>query len=292
MAWADLTDVRCYYELLGEGEPLLLIPGLGVTAAVWEPIVPELADHFSLILVDNRGMGRSVPKRQPTTLGDFCSDLVELLDHLQVERSHVLGLSLGGVIAHRFAVDHATRVNRLVLASCTDKFTPYLRHVALLLGQTLRRLRSTAFAQTMEVMGTSPVYLDAQPDLVEQRVKEKCAQNIPPRAIGRQLRCLASSEVENQDPITAPTLVIAGEHDFLIPNCYAKEMASRIPGSRFVMIPGGGHNPLVECPDEVLPLITDFLKDARLSPVAPNPDAAERLPVTSARLSVAAGGTQ
>lgn len=281
MAWADLTDVRCYYELLGEGDPLLLIPGLGVTAAVWEPICPELAEHFSLILVDNRGMGRSVAKRQPATLNDFCSDLVELLDHLQVERAHLLGLSLGGVIAHRFAVDHASRVNRLVLASCTDRFTPYLRHIALLLGQTLRRLRSTAFAHTMEVMGTSPLHLDARPDLVEQRVKEKAAQNIPPRAIGRQLRCLASSKSELEDPVLAPTLVVAGEHDFLIPNCYAREMAGRIPGSRFVLIPGGGHNPLVECPDETLPMIIDFLKDTHLSPV------------TSKRpASVAAGGTQ
>ena len=280
MAWADLTDVRCYYELLGEGEPLLLIPGLGVTAAVWEPIAPELAEHFSLILVDNRGMGRSVAKREPATLNDFCSDLVELLDHLQIERSHVLGLSLGGVIAHRFAVDHAARVDRLVLASCTDKFTPYLRHVALLLGQTLRNLRSTAFARTMEVMGTSPTYMDSQPDLVEERIKEKCAQKIPPRAIGRQLRCLAGSEVENHDPIVAPTLVIAGEHDFLIPNCYAREMASRIPGSRFVQIPGGGHNPLVECPNEVLPLITQFLKDIPPSPASRRP------------ALVAAGGTQ
>src|SRR5687768_2970718 len=280
MAWAELTDVRCYYELLGEGEPLLLIPGLGVTAAVWEPIAPELAEHFSLILVDNRGMGRSVAKREPATLNDFCSDLVELLDHLQIERSHVLGLSLGGVIAHRFAVEHADSVDQLVLASCTDKYTPYLRHVALLLGQTLRNLRSTAFARTMEVMGTSPSYMDAQPDLVEERIKEKCAQKIPPRAVGRQLRCLAGSEVQNQDPIVAPTLVVAGEHDFLIPNCYAREMASRIPGSRFVQIPGGGHNPLVECPDEVLPLITQFLKEIPPSPTSRRP------------VLVAAGGTQ
>jgi pimeloyl-ACP methyl ester carboxylesterase len=278
MAWAELTDVRCYYEVLGEGEPLLLIPGLGVTAAVWDPIAGDLAQHFSLILVDNRGMGRSLARREPTTLSDFCSDLVELLDHLQVERTHVLGLSLGGVIAHRFAVDHGSRVNRLVLASCTDRFTPYLRHIALLLGQTLRRMRSNAFAQTMEVMGTSPQYLDSQPELIEQRIREKCAQNIPPQAIGRQLRCLASSKSELDDPVLAPTLVVAGEHDFLIPNCYAREMASRIPGSRFVMIPGGGHNPLVECPDQTLPLITEFLKDTRLSP--------RRLE------SVAAGGTQ
>jgi 3-oxoadipate enol-lactonase len=294
MAWADLTDVRCYYELLGQGEPLLLIPGLGVTSSVWDPVVPELAEHFSLILVDNRGMGRSQAKRQPSCLSDYCSDLVELLDLLQVDRAHVLGLSLGGVIAHRLGVYHAPRVNGLVLASCTDHFTPYLMHVATLLGQTLRRLRSRAFAHTIEVLGSSPNYVDSQPEMIEVRVREKSAQNIPPRAIGRQLRCLAASDGELGDQIVAPTLVIAGEHDFLIPSCYAREMAKRIPGSRFVMIPGAGHNPLVECPEQVLPTIIDFLKQySCLSSAAPVAQAGERTPALSRRLeSVAPGGTR
>src|ERR1043165_7909241 len=59
MAWADLTDCRAYYELIGEGEPLLLIPGLGATCRLWDPIVPELARHFTLVMLDNRGMGLS-----------------------------------------------------------------------------------------------------------------------------------------------------------------------------------------------------------------------------------------
>jgi pimeloyl-ACP methyl ester carboxylesterase len=262
MAWANLTDVRCYYEVTGQGDPLLLVPGLGVTASVWDPVAPELAEHFTLILVDNRGIGRSQAKRQPTTLSDYTADLIELLDLLQVERTHVLGLSLGGVIAQRLAVDHPSRVDRLVLASCTDRFSPYLRHVALLLGQTLRRQRAKAFARTIEVLGSSPRYVDSQPEMVEQRVAEKVAQRIPPRAIGRQLRCLASADNDpRHDPVRAPTLVIAGEHDFLIPSCYAREMAARIPGSRFILVPGAGHNPLVECPEQVLPWIIDFMKN-------------------------------
>ena len=67
MAWADLTDCRAYYELIGEGEPLLLIPGLGATCRLWDPIVPELARHFTLIMLDNRGMGLSKAKRKPRT---------------------------------------------------------------------------------------------------------------------------------------------------------------------------------------------------------------------------------
>ena len=295
MAWADLTDVRCYYELLGQGDPLLLIPGLGVTSSIWEPVAPELAEHFTLILVDNRGVGRSEAKRQPATLRDFSADLIELLDLLQVERTHVLGLSFGGVIAQRLTADHPSRVNHLVLASCTDRFTPYLRHVALLLGQTLGRLRSKTFVQTIEVLGSSPRYVDERPEVVDQRVLEKCAERIPRRAIGRQLRCLAAANSIDleRDPILSPTLVIAGEHDFLIPNCYAREMAARIPSSRFVLVPGAGHNPLVECPEQVLPWIIDFCKDRGFGPIGSGAPARERPPwFESHPLGVAGGPIQ
>ena len=261
MAVADLSDVRCFYELLGNGEPLILIPGLGVTSRIWDAVAPELAEHFSVILFDNRGVGQSQAKRHPSRISDFSADIVELLDYLQVERAHVLGLSLGGVIALRLAADHPGRIDHLVLASCTDRFTPYLRQVSMLLGRTLGGLRSDAFARTVEVLGSSPTYLDADPDMIEERVRQKRAQKVPARAIGRQLRCLAASEIDlEREPITAPTLVIAGEQDLLIPSCYARSLSNRIARSRFRLVPCAGHNPLVECPDAVLPEIIDFLK--------------------------------
>jgi pimeloyl-ACP methyl ester carboxylesterase len=266
MAVADLSDVQCYYELLGHGEPLLLIPGLGVTSRIWDAVVPELAEHFSLILFDNRGIGQSKAKRNPTTLRDFTADICELLDVLQLDRTHVLGLSLGGVIALQLAADHSSRIDHLVLASCTDRFTPYLRQVSMLLGKTLGGLRADAFARTVEILGSSPQYLDADPDLIEERVRQKRDQRIPPRAIARQLRCLAGAEIDlAHDPIHAPTLVVAGEYDVLIPSCYSRGLSNRIPGSRFLLVPSAGHNPLVECPDQVLPEIIQFLKTSSFS---------------------------
>src|SRR5260370_23826339 len=113
MPWADLTDVRLYYELLGEGESVLLISGLGANCRSWDPIAPDLAEHFSLIIPDNRDVGKSAGKRKPHALTDFSADLVELLDRLQLDRVHVIGISLGGVIAQRLAIDHPDRMNRL-----------------------------------------------------------------------------------------------------------------------------------------------------------------------------------
>ena len=261
MAWAELSDVRCYYETLGEGEPLLLIPGLGGNCRVWDPVAPLLAADFSVILIDNRGIGRSQPKRKVRTLADYSADLAELLDRLQLDRAHVLGLSLGGIIAQRFAIDHPSRVDRLVLVSCTDRFSAYLLRITQLLGHSLRRFPRRMFLQMMELLCTAPLYLDANVHAIDREADARCKTGVPARAMGAQLRALLRSEVEPSDyRIVAPTLVVAGEHDHLIPHCYARIMADKIPGSRFVLVPGAGHNPMVERPDVVLPLIARFLR--------------------------------
>jgi pimeloyl-ACP methyl ester carboxylesterase len=261
MAWANLSDVRCYYELFGTGEPLLLIPGLGGNCRVWDDLAPDLARDFTLVLVDNRGLGRSVARRKPRTLADYSTDLAELLDVLQLDRAHVLGLSLGGIIAQRFAIDHPTRVDRLVLVSCTDRFSPYLLRITHLLGHSLRRFPRRVFVQMMDLLCTAPLYLDANTGRIDCEAAERCRRGVPARAIGTQLRALLRSEVEERDyRITAPTLVVAGEHDALIPNCYARLMAEKIPESRFALIDSAGHNPMAEAPDVVLPLIARFLR--------------------------------
>ncbi len=262
MAWADLTDCRAYYELIGEGEPLLLIPGLGATCRLWDPIVPELAQHFTLIMLDNRGMGLSKAKKKPRNLADYSTDYAELLDYLNVDQSHVLGLSLGGIAAQRLAVDHPQKIKRLILMSCADRFAPYLLRITQLLGHSLRRFPRLLFLQTMELLATAPLYLDEHVDEIDRMMKEKCSDPVPKSAMATQLRCLLRSEVEPEDyRITAPTLVVAGEYDALIPSCYAKIMADKIPGSHFVLLKGAGHNPLTEMPDTALPLVIKFLRD-------------------------------
>lgn len=260
--FADLSDVRCYYELLGSGDPIVLIPGVGRTCRLWDDVTSELSKSFSLILFDNRGLGRSIEKRPAQTLSDLAVDLVELLDHLQLERAHVLGLSFGGLLAQQFALDHPSRVDRLVLVSCGNRFSPYLTGMARLLGQALRHFPPELFRQTIELLGTSPTFFDAHAEEIDREVAAQCAAAIPRGAIARQLRCLGCRDIAGGDReyrIASPTLVIAGDHDVLIPACYAREMARQIPGSEFLLVRGCGHNPFAEKPDAVLPRLVEFL---------------------------------
>ena len=261
MPFANLTDVHCYYELNGEGEPLLLVPGLGSTCRVWDPVANQLAMNFSLIAVDNRGIGKSIARCLPQTVRDFSADLVELLDHLQVPRAHVMGLSLGGVIAQRFAMDHPDQVSRLVLMSSAHRFGPYLREMAKFVGQARRWFPTPMFARTMEVLCTGPTYLDANPHRVVERLREMRKEAVSSKAVIRQLYALSASRFEPEEyDIRAATLVISGEFDSLIPHCYAQHMADLIEDSSFVMLRKSGHNPINECPKELEALLVAFLQ--------------------------------
>jgi 3-oxoadipate enol-lactonase len=259
--FADLTDVRCYYELLGTGDPLVMIPGLGATCTLWDSVTSDLSRSFSLIMFDNRGLGRSVPKRAPQTLSDFAVDIVELMDHLQLERAHVLGLSLGGIVAQQLAVDHPSRVDRLVLVSCANRFGPYLLEMAKLIGKALRHFPPDVFQRTIELLGSAPGYLDAHAEEIDRKIAMACQSPVGRSAVARQLRCLGTRDVADGPDyrIAAPTLVIAGEQDMLIPASYARRMAHEIAGSEFLLVRGCGHNPFCEKPELVVPRITEFL---------------------------------
>ena len=264
MAWAELSDVRCYYEICGRGDPLLLIPGLGGTCRTWDTILPALSQSFSIVTFDNRGLGQSIAKRPARNLRHLAADIIELLDYVQLDRTHVMGLSLGGIIAQRLAMDHQSRIDRLVLISCTDHFSPYLRQITRLLAHALRRFPKEEFVRTIELLGTSPPFLDAHVEEVERQIRAKCQCSPSRVAVAAQLRCLAASDPDPCLPLAdIPTLVLAGEHDALVPNFYAREMAGRIAQSEFHVISGAGHNPLYGCPDRVLPLIVKFLQSRR-----------------------------
>lgn len=263
MPYAELTDCRCYYEQIGSGDPLLLVPGLGAMCNSWAYVANDLAESFTLIMPELRGVGRSVARKPPANLTHLSADLVELLDVLQVDRTHVLGISLGGIVAQQFVIDHPSRVDRLVLMSCAHRFGPYLREMAMMLAHALRYFPREIYQRMIEVLGTAPGYLDGHPGEIDQKVSQALGGGASRTSIARQLRCLGFNDVGGQHyHIAARTLVLAGEFDVIIPSCYGRLMAQAIPDSEFEVLPNCGHNPLTEIPEVVLPRIIRFLKAA------------------------------
>jgi 3-oxoadipate enol-lactonase len=254
-----------YYELHGEGPPLVLVMGIGYDSSLWTlEQVPVLSTQFQVILVDNRDAGRSSKAHHPYKIADMADDLAGLLDALGVQRSHVLGLSMGGMIAQEFALRHGDRLDRLVLAgtgaaparSAVDPIQIWSWVKAndptgeVFGGQQFVSLFSTAFLRDHDAVRNTAELLASNP------------YPMSPEAYGRQADAYREFDaLDRLAAITAPTLIVVGEQDLLTPPWIAREVAEAIPGARFEVIRGDGSSHVVpiECPDEFNRLVSDFL---------------------------------
>jgi 3-oxoadipate enol-lactonase len=254
-----------YYELHGEGPPLVLVMGIGYDSWLWTlEQVPFLSTQFQVILVDNRDAGRSSKARQPYTIADMADDLAGLLDALGIQRSHLLGLSMGGMIAQEFALRHGDRLDRLVLTgtgaaparSAVDPIQIWSWVKAndatgdVFGGQQFVSLFSTAFLRNHQAVR----------DTAELLASNLYPMN--PEAYRRQADAYRQFDaLDRLAAITAPTLVVVGEQDLLTPPWIAREVAEAIPGARFEVIRGDGSSHLVpiECPNEFNRLVLNFL---------------------------------
>ena len=260
-----------YYEIHGDGPALVLVMGIGYDASLWTLAqVPTLSTQFRVVILDNRDSGRSSKASHPYTIADMADDLAGLLDALEIQRSHLLGLSMGGMIAQEFALRHADRLDRLVISgsgaaparSAVDPIRIWSwvkAHDAsgeVFGGQQLASLFSTAFLRNHEAVRDTTALLASNP------------YPMSPEAYGRQADAyLRFDALDRLGAITAPTLVVVGEQDLLTPPWIAREVADAIPGARFEVIRGDGSSHVVpiERPDDFNRLVSDFLTGTRKS---------------------------
>ncbi|MCC7366710.1 MAG: alpha/beta fold hydrolase [Dehalococcoidia bacterium] len=254
--------VRLWYEELGAGEPLLLVMGQGSDHHGWDGVRDDFAAQHRVIVFDHRGTGASDKPREPAySIELFAADAVALLNHLGIERAHVYGISMGGRIAQRLAISHASRVGAVVLG-CT---TPGNR-MGVKRPPDVDRMMSTraddpeAALQLLLEQMVSPEYAAAHPEYVE-RYRERALNPIPPFA--QRMHYLASEGHDAWDElpgITAPVLVIHGDSDQVNMSANAGLLAGRIPGAELKMIAGGRHGFFVEFREQASAAVLDFLR--------------------------------
>jgi 3-oxoadipate enol-lactonase len=253
-------DVELAYEVLGDGPPLLLIQGLGYGCRGWGPLLDLLAEDFSVAAFDNRGFGGSDVPPGPYSVGELVEDARAVLDAAGFERAHVVGASLGGMIAQELALAHPERVDRLVLACTTPgglrSYPMPAKTVSLMLEApklppevALRRFVENALGQ-----GESA-------ELVERIVAYRTAN--PPDLGGWQSQAAAGATHDALDRIgalKAPTLVVHGTEDAVVDPRNADLLVERIPGARLELLPGCGHLLFWEEPKRFATLAKGFLE--------------------------------
>jgi 3-oxoadipate enol-lactonase len=237
--------------------PVVLIHGVGADGASWDAIVPTLTSRFSVVRLDLRGHGRSGPVDGPLALGDFARDVLDVLDAADAARAHVVGFSLGGMIAQLLALDDAARVDRLVLLSAVAGRTEQERARVRERLELLRTQGIGAISGAAQDRWFTAGFIERHPELVRERM-EQLRHNHPASYAAAYTVFSTSDLGERLHAIRAPTLVATGEHDVGSNTRMARFMCDQIPGAKLRILPGLKHSVLVEAPEVIAAMLLEF----------------------------------
>jgi pimeloyl-ACP methyl ester carboxylesterase len=265
----DIDGTELYYERRGEGEPLLLIQGLGGNSLHWgEGFLGGLEEDFELILFDNRGAGRSAPLAGEHTIADLAADALGLLDALEIDSAHVVGISMGGMVAQELALAAPERVRTLTLgctfpggpeATMTDMAVVGMLAEAVLSGDQERTLRVGYEVMIAAEYGAQEGAYELYSELAGQ-------YQAPVPVLMAQLSAIMGHDTsERLGQIAAPTLVIHGTEDRLLVAANGELLAKLIPGARLELLEGSGHMFFWEQPERSARLVREHAAAAAQS---------------------------
>jgi pimeloyl-ACP methyl ester carboxylesterase len=260
--FTENQGAKIYWDAQGSGEPILLIMGLGWTSHMWYRSRPALVSaNYRTIAFDNRGVGQSDIPSGPYPLSVMASDAAAVLDAAGVERAHIHGVSMGGMIAQEFALQYPQRVRSLILG-CTAAGGPNAVQAEPSVIQTL--LRTDLNPAEAAEAANSFIYASHTP---RARVDEDMALRLKwsPKRDGfmAQLQGIMIWEADSRlSRIASPTIVIHGDADRLVPSANGRRIAGLIPGAQTFWMPGAGHIYATDQPGMSEKVILEFLAQA------------------------------
>jgi 3-oxoadipate enol-lactonase len=264
MPYLHTSDgIRLRYEVHGprHGEPLLMVQGLGADSRGWTAQRLHFARRYRVITFDNRGVGRSDKPMGSYDLARMALDATEVLDDAGVDAAHVMGASMGGIVAQILAVEHPDRVRSLVLACTACRHQPW------------RRVLLTEWAELARDRGMRAFAAENLRWLVGPRSLRRFWPaftalssvfiSAPQHAFIAQVRAILAIDDEVAARLTtvaAPTLVIVGSQDILTPQADSEEIAELIPGAELAIVRGGAHGFMIEAAGPFNRAVGEFLE--------------------------------
>ena len=254
-----VADIELHFEEHGDGDPpLLLIAGIPAIASDWASLAAPLARTRRVVAYDNRGSGRSTVTPGPYSTRGLAADAAGLLDALAIERADVFGMSLGGMIAQELALGWPQRVRRLILG-CTHAG---VAHAAPQPRETSRAfaLRTDDWAERMRALAPFAFArgVDAATLAAFVEKKSRDVQDLAGYR-GQIAAALGHDSYDRLPELPAPTLILTGDDDQVIPAASSDVLHDRIPGSRLEVLAGAGHLFFLEQPERTIQLLEEFL---------------------------------
>ncbi len=275
-SFAEVNGIKLSYEIFGDGYPVVLVHGFGDTKEGWRAQTPELSKSFKVIRFDNRGAGNSSRPEGSYELDDFVEDIKGLMDYLKIDKAHIIGWSLGGMLVQNFVLKYPERANKVILintnAGTPDESGPEAYKNMRLEKEKLKKedpakaFWSTArtgfyikFRKQMEAEPSKKWYgLWSTEELIEESSKNIATE----QEIELQGNVLKVHNTKNRlENFANPVLLLSASHDRITPRSSMEEMHELLPNSKFYVVDKAGHNSPLEKTPEVNREIINFLKD-------------------------------
>ena len=260
MPYAANEGAKLYWEEHGVGDPVLMIMGLSFTLEMWTRMLPALTPSYRVILFDNRGMGRSSVPRGLYSIRQMARDAAAVLDAAGVNAAHIVGASMGGMIAQELALSLPHRVRSLLLACTThggflSRWPDFSRRPRGVQWPKYERIERERAVIPMLYADTTPI------ERIEEDIHLRCNCQWNAQGFFRQLAAILPwTSYRRLRRINVPTLVVHGDQDRLVPSANGRMVAKRIPGATFRIIENAGHVLTTDQPEICAELMVDFLK--------------------------------
>ena len=263
-----INNADLYYEIQGDGEPLILIPGLGTGAWLWFKQVPAFAGSFRTIIFDPHGVERSDKTNEAFTIRTLAETVADLLDRLGIERAHILGASLGGFVAQEFVLLFPQKTMSLVLC-CTSaggaRHVPPPASVLEAYASNFHLSRNQRIRENL-LLSFGPRYVAEHAEEVEQVLEMRLANFVPENVYMNQVRAGQAFDLDAQiSRIEALTLIITGDADTIVPVENSYHLAAAIPRAQLIIVPGGSHMFFIEQATRFNSAVTVFLNHVHSS---------------------------
>jgi 3-oxoadipate enol-lactonase len=256
-------DIELAYAIDGAGEPVLLLMGLGGDRQGWDLVRPDLARRHRLVLLDNRDSGESDEARGAYGLADMAGDALALLDHLGIERFHLVGASMGGAIAQHLALLAPARVASLILACTWGRTDGFLAAILTGWRTQVERLEPEAFLASVMPWAFTYRAFQEPPSALLAFQEARRARGALLRSVAAYQRqvdaCLGHDLLDVLPLLRTPTLVLVGEDDILTPPRYGRTLAAALACAQVVVVPATGHACFLETPKAVADRMLRFL---------------------------------